>query len=56
MKKNFNPSEWLNKKGGSSEPPITVPECSNHTLEDEIEALTSAVESSCTDIAPDYTS
>ena len=61
MKKDFNPSEWLNKKGGSQEPPVSPsPEssqCSEFSdLEHEIEQLVCAVESSCKDIAPDYTS
>ena len=67
MKKAFNPLEWKDKKdshGGSSEPPISSsinahsPYLTHKTysVEDEIEALTSAVESSCVDIAPDYAS
>ena len=58
-KKEFNPIEWKNKKpessqcSESSERPIR-PIVS--TIEDEIEQLVSAVESSCKDIAPDYTS
>ena len=57
-KKEFNPIEWKNKKPESSQcsesserpiRPIT-------SLEDEIEQLVCAVESSCKDIAPDYTS
>ena len=67
MKKAFNPLEWKDKKdshGGSSEPPVSSsinahsPYLTHKTysVEDEIEALTSAVESSCVDIAPDYAS
>ena len=61
MKKDFDPSEWLNKKGGSQEPPVLPsPEssqCSEFSdLEHEIEQLVSAVESASTDIAPDYAS
>ena len=58
-KKEFNPLEWKNKKpessqcSESSERPIR-PIVS--TIEDEIEQLVCAVESSCKDIAPDYTS
>ena len=60
MKKSFNPNDWLNK-GGSQEPPVSPsPEssqCSEFSeLEHEIEQLVYAVESSCKDIAPDYTS
>ena len=68
MKKDFNPNDWLNK-GGSQEPPVLPsPESSQcsepserpirpiSSLEDEIEQLVCAVESSCKDIAPDYTS
>jgi Primase C terminal 2 (PriCT-2). len=71
MKKVFNPLEWKDKKdshGGSSEPPIVAPSPnlpkaskapiapSAHSLEEEVEALTSAVESASVDIAPDYAS
>ena len=61
MKKDFNPSEWLNKKGGSQEPPVSLsPEssqCSEFSdLEHEIEQLVTAVESASADIAPDYAS
>ena len=61
MKKDFNPSEWLNKKGGSQEPPVSPsPEssqCSEFSdLEHEIEQLVTAVESASSDIAPDYAS
>ena len=58
-KKEFNPIEWKNIKPESSqcsesfERPIR-PIVS--TIEDEIEQLVCAVESSCKDIAPDYTS
>ena len=49
------------KKGGSSEPPVCPsPEssqCSEFSdLEHEIEQLVCSIESSCTDIAPDYAS
>jgi hypothetical protein len=61
MKKDFDPSEWLNKKGGSQEPPVLPsPEssqCSEFSdLEHEIEQLVCSVESASTDIAPDYAS
>ena len=61
MKKDFNPNDWLNKKGGSSEPPVSPsPEssqCSEFSnLEHEIEQLVTAVESASADIAPDYAS
>lgn len=57
-KKEFNPIIWKNKKpessqcSESSEQPIRP----ISSLEDEIEQLVCAVESSCKDIAPDYTS
>jgi hypothetical protein len=65
MKKEFNPLEWKDKKdshGGSSEPPITShisahsPYLTHKTysVEEEVEALTSAVESASVDIAPSY--
>lgn len=69
MKKEFNPLEWKGKKdshGGSPEPPIAAPSSNHpkaskapiapsaHSLEEEIEALTSAVESASMDIAPSY--
>ena len=65
MKKLFNPLEWKDKKdshGGSPEPPISS-HINTHSsylthktysLEDEVEALTSAVESASVDIAPSY--
>lgn len=65
MKKVFNPLEWKEKKdshGGPSEPPITShisahsPYLTHKTysVEEEVEALTSAVESASVDIAPSY--
>ncbi|MBR6438630.1 MAG: DUF3987 domain-containing protein [Bacteroidales bacterium] len=67
-KKEFNPLEWKNKKpessqcSESSERPIRpISHISPirpivSTIEEEIEQLVCAVESSCKDIAPDYTS
>ena len=67
-KKEFNPLEWKNKKpessqcSESSERPIRpISHISPirpivSTIENEIEQLVCAVESSCKDIAPDYTS
>ena len=66
-KKEFNPLEWKNKKPESSQSPEPSerpirpispigPIRPIKTLEEEIEQLVSAVESSCKDIAPDYTS
>ena len=67
MKKEFNPIIWKNKKPESSQfsegseqlirpiSPIS-PIRPIKTLEDEIEQLVCSIESSCTDIAPDYTS
>ena len=59
-KKVFNPIEWKNKKP-SLTPNTVIPYndkkgSSEPSLEDEIEQLVCAVESSCKDIAPDYTS
>ena len=64
--KSLNPNNDISSKndGGSSEPPISSqihahsPYLTHKTysVEEEIEALTSAVESSCVDIAPDYAS
>ena len=67
MKKEFNPIIWKNKKPESSqspepsERPIRPISPIGHispikTSEDEIEQLVCSIESSCTDIAPDYTS
>ena len=66
-KKEFNPIEWKNKKpessqcSESSERPIRPISPIGHispikTLDDEIEQLVCSIESSCKDIAPDYTS
>ena len=64
-KKEFNPLEWKNKKPESSQcsesserpiRPISPIRPIVSTIEDEIEQLVCAVESSCKDIAPDYTS
>ena len=57
-KKEFNPIEWKNKKPESSQcsEPSERPIRPIISLEDEIEQLVCAVESSCKDIAPDYTS
>lgn len=65
-KKDFNPLEWKDKKEKSlnPNPDISSPIHAHspylthktYSLEDEVEALTSAVESSCVDIAPDYAS
>ncbi len=69
MKKDFDPSEWLEKNNQVA----SAPESSQFsegsypirpispirpitTLEDEIEQLVCSIESSCTDIAPDYAS
>ena len=59
-KKEFNPLEWKNKKP-SLTPNTVIPYNDKKgslelSLEDEIEQLVCAVESSCKDIAPDYTS
>ena len=59
-KKEFNPLEWKNKTP-SLTPNIVIPNNDKKgslelSLEDEIEQLVCAVESSCKDIAPDYTS
>ena len=68
MKKEFNPLEWKDKKdnslshGGSSEPPISSPIPAHspylthktYSVEEEIEQLVTAVESSMIDIAPSY--
>ena len=63
-----NPDISSKIDGGSSEPPISasshnLPKASKapiapsaHSLEEEVEALTSAVESASVDIAPDYAS
>ena len=67
MKKEFNPIIWKNKKPESSQSsegseqlirPISPisPIRPIKTLEDEIEQLVCSIESSCTDIAPDYAS
>ena len=59
-KKEFNPLEWKNKKS-SLTPNTVIPNndkkgSSEFSLEDEIEQLVCSIESSCKDIAPDYTS
>lgn len=56
MKKDFNPSEWLGKKNQVALAPENSQFSEGSDIEHEIEQLTSAVESSCTDIAPDYAS
>ena len=72
MKKDFNPSEWLEKnnqvasapessqfsEGSAPIRPISPIGHNSHikTLEDEIEQLVCSVESASADIAPDYTS
>ena len=72
MKKDFDPSEWLEKKdqvasapessqfseGSAPIRPINPIGHISHikTLEDEIEQLVCSIEASSTDIAPDYTS
>ena len=56
MKKDFNPSEWLGKKNQVALAPENSQFSGGSDIEHEIEQLTSAVESSCTDIAPDYAS
>ena len=63
-KKDFNPLEWKDKKEKSLNPnpdisapiPAHSPYLTHKTysVEDEIEALTSAVESASVDIAPTY--
>ena len=59
-KKEFNPIEWKNKKP-SLTPNTVIPNndkkgTSEPSLEHEIEQLVCSIESSCTDIAPDYAS
>ena len=67
MKKEFNPIIWKNKKPESSQSPEGSEQLIHpispispirpiKTLEDEIEQLVCSIESSCTDIAPDYAS
>lgn len=55
-KKEFNPSDWLHSPSGESA--VMADTKANYsqalTIDDEIEQLVCAVESSCTDIAPDY--
>ena len=52
-KKAFNPYEWLN--GKKSKKPNKKVTTNNSTIELEIDALVSAVESAAVDIAPTYT-
>ena len=59
-KKEFNPIEWKNKKP-SLTPNTVIPNNDKKgslelSLEEEIEQLVCSIESSCKDIAPDYTS